>query len=153
MKRYYLFPIQVLSESTFITNYFKARKREFSPSKGHKNSIFNINEIKLQLSNFRENKSNGVRQHDPFSTAIFNITIENILQDHKYVDVARLTNKAPVSNSTNNNLVLITRTRNEITRVINKLEETAGGNGLKINEKKTEYFMLKLTNISYKRRK
>lgn len=85
---------------------------------------------------------NGLRQGDPLSTILFNIVLEMIIRESGIRTTFLIYNNKYQCLAYADDLVLMTRSKEELTRIFKQLEETSKKYGLRINENKTKYMVM-----------
>lgn len=88
----------------------------------------------------------GVRQGDALSALLFNLTLEKIIRN---IDVSKsICNKMTQINGYADDIVIVSRSKNELKSVFLVLENQAKKMGLEVNVQKTKYMIVtKRTNI------
>jgi hypothetical protein len=81
----------------------------------------------------------GVRQGDPLSSVLFSIVLEKAIRDANINRTGLIYHKKHQCLAFADDLVILTRSQNELRNVVKRLEAKAATMGLYINEEKTKY--------------
>jgi hypothetical protein len=85
----------------------------------------------------------GVRQGDPLSTMPFNIILEAVFRQSGIHTQGIIYHRKQQVIAYADDVALITRSKKELEKASSKLEKAARGYGLRINEEKTKYLVMK----------
>lgn len=84
----------------------------------------------------------GLRQGDPISTTLFNLTLEKVIRDTQLKTKGTIFNQRVQVLAYADDIVIITRAKRTLIQAIQSLEREAKKMGLIINETKTKYMLL-----------
>lgn len=85
----------------------------------------------------------GLKQGDPMSTTLFNLVLEKVIRDSKIQTNGLIYQKKHQVMAYADDVVLLTRSKQEMRGAFEAFEESARRYGLMINEDKTKYMVLK----------
>lgn len=85
----------------------------------------------------------GVRQGDPLSTVLFNIVLEAVIRDSEIQTQGIIYQRKQQIIAYADDVALMTRSKTELEKAFSKVEKAASLYGLKINEDKTKYLIMK----------
>jgi hypothetical protein len=81
----------------------------------------------------------GLRQGDPLSTVLFNITLDSAVKASEIRGNGLIYNQLVQVMAYADDIVILTRTKNNLVQALSKLEKAARDKGLRINEGKTKF--------------
>lgn len=93
-----------------------------------------------QLS-FGFTSNSGVKQGDSLSATLFNITLENIIRKSKIKTNHILKNSYQLL-AYADDVVILSKTKEELKKILKRLEKQAKEAGIEINQQKSNYMIL-----------